>query len=403
MDSVPITARTLARRAGGTAWLPDAAGMQPPVETGGWVGAVHGSVFVQYAATAGTRAAEQVGSVNWIDGTLTGPVGPGRLSLGLMASAEPWTLPAPGAPELLQVAVPDQGVLIADRQPPHLALMNLSTAYLAPLGPNLVAGVFLAAVGDPALGPPVYLHRPAASADPTLPLGHHTEDATHASAGVATLELATRRVHLEGSVFNGAHANPGDVLPDYSSASLDSWGIRATINPAMRSSFAAWYGYVAAGTGLHVHDAQHRAGISWLYAEPMQGARVWAASVIAGANIPTATGRLLPAALIEASCTLGQATTLFSRVEYVRRTAAELALIGSVPSELNVGAAGVGASRRVKRGAFWSVWLGGRGTIDVVPAALEPFYGSRRPLNAVVYLAVRAGNHHSSMPVGTAP
>jgi hypothetical protein len=185
------------------------------------------------------------------------------------------------------------------------------------------------------------------------------------------------------------------VLPDYNGASLDSWGLRATINPGMRSSFAAWYGYVAGGKGLHVHDALHRAGVSWIYAEPMMGARVWALSVIAGANIPTATGRLLPAGLFEASCTFNQATTVFSRVEYVRRTAAELALIGSVPAELSIGDAGLGASRRILGRARWSAWLGGRGLVNLVPAPLEPFYGSRAPLGLVGYLEVRAGTRHS--------
>ena len=392
-DSVPTLELVLARRAGGTAWLPDDAVMGHEAASNTWAGTVHGTAFVQYAATGGTRTAHQFGSVNWVEGRLAGPVGRGMLALGMMVSAEPWTLPAPGAPELLQVAVPYHGVLIADRQPPHLALMDVSVAYLAPVGRDLVAGVYLAGVGDPALGPPAYLHRPAALDDPTLPLGHHTQDGTHASEGVVSVDLATSTVHVEGSVFNGAHPIAGDVLPTYAGARLDSWGLRATLNPGARSSLAAWYGYVAGGSGLHVHDAEHRLGASWLYAERMHGAPRWAVSVIASANVPTATGQFLPSALVETIWTLAAETALFSRFEYVRRTAAELALTGSVPGQLDVGAAALGAARRVWARAPWAVWLGARGTIDFVPASLGPFYGSRLPVGVLGYLQVRAGSH----------
>lgn len=392
-DSVPTLELVLARRAGGTAWLPDDAVMGHGAPSATWVGTVHGTAFVQYAATGGTRAAHQFGSVNWVEGRLSGPVGRGVLALGMMVSAEPWTLPAPGAPELLQVALPYQGVLVADRQPPHLALMDVSVAYLAPVARDLVAGVYLAGVGDPTLGPPAYLHRPAALDDPTLPLGHHTQDGTHGSEGVVSIDLATSTVHLEGSVFNGAHPIAGDVLPTYTGARLDSWGLRATVNPSARSSLAAWYGYVAGGSGLHVHNAEHRVGASWLYAAPMPAASRWTVSVIASANVPTATGQYLPSALVEASWTLAAETALFTRFEYVRRSAAELALTGSVPGLLDVGGAALGAARRVWARAPWAVWVGARGTVDVVPASLGPFYGSRLPVGALLYLQVRAGSH----------
>jgi hypothetical protein len=395
-DSVPTLELVLARRAGGTAWLPDDAVTGHGAPSREWVGTAHGTAFVQYAATGGTRAAHQFGSVNWVEGTLAGPLGRGMLALGMMVSAEPWTLPAPGAPELLQVAVPYQGVLVADRHPPHLALMDVSVAYLVPVGRDLVAGVYLAGVGDPALGPPAYLHRPAALDDPTLPLGHHTQDVTHGSEGVVSVDLATSSVHLEGSVFNGAHPIAGDALPTYTGARLDSWGLRATVNPSARSSLAAWCGYVAGGSGFHVHDAEHRLGASWLYAEPMHGAARWAVSLIASANVPTATGQFLPSGLVEASWTLEAETALFSRFEYVRRTATELALTGSVPGQLAVGGAALGAARRVWARARSAVWLGARGTVDFVPASLGPFYGSRLPVGVVVYLQVRAGSHEES-------
>src|SRR5256885_10869938 len=66
------------------------------------------------------------------------------------------------------------------------------------------------------------MHRPSAAYDPVAPLGHHAQDFTHISDGVATLGVFTRRFKLEGSVFNGAH--PDEVRTDLDPVRLDAYG-----------------------------------------------------------------------------------------------------------------------------------------------------------------------------------
>ncbi len=152
----------LARTGSGTAWLPDAArtpGYHGSV--GRWTLMVHGSVFLQYDRQLGTRADDQLGSVNWVMLTAARPAAGGMLRLRTMVSAEPWTLTARGYPELLQVAEPYRGGILTDRQHPHELISELSVGFEHPVGSRVGASLYAAPVGEPALGPVAYLHRPA--------------------------------------------------------------------------------------------------------------------------------------------------------------------------------------------------------------------------------------------------
>jgi len=77
---------------------------------------------------------------------------------------------------------------------------------------------------------------------------------------------------------------------------------------------------------------------------------------------------------------------VLGRVEYVRRTAEDLSLVGSVPSELNVGALSLGYARLLHGSRALDAWLGARSTVHLVPEELRLFYGSRTPVGLVAYL-----------------
>jgi len=150
----------------GTAWLPDAARLHAYHATlGAWAVMLHGAVFLQYDRQSGTRAAEQLGSINWLMAVATRSAGRGAVRLRAMVSAEPWTVTGRGYPELLQVAEPYQGTTVTDRQHPHDVVSELAVLYERPVG---AAGLslYLAPVGEPALGPVAYMHRPSAAYDP---------------------------------------------------------------------------------------------------------------------------------------------------------------------------------------------------------------------------------------------
>jgi hypothetical protein len=367
----------------GTAWLPDAARMAAyHASLGRWTLMVHGSVFLQYDRQLGTRADVQLGSVNWVMVMAGRPAAGGAVQFRAMVSAEPWTVTARGYPQLLQVAEPYRGGILTDRQHPHDLISELSVAYEHTVGSKVAGSLYAAPVGEPALGPVSYPHRPSAAYDPTAPLGHHTQDFTHTSFGVVTVGAFTRALRLEASAFNGAH--PDDVRTDFDPVRLDSYSARVTCNPAPQWSVAAWFGHVAATGGSHAHGALDRFGSSVLHT---RGA--WSTAFVYGADLPTGAGHPLNTLLLESTLQLDEVNAVYGRAEYVRRTAADLALVGSVSRELDIGAVSLGYERGLWRNGSVATGLGARGTLNLIPEELRLFYGSRTPVGLTAYVQVR--------------
>ena len=365
----------------GTSWLPAVAPMRGfHFQASDWSVMVHGSVFGQFIQEFGPRGNYQLGSINWVMGDASRPLAGGAFHGRMMASAEYFTITRAGYPQLLQVAQPYRGGTVTDRMHPHELLSEAAVMYDRPIGTGWRWSVYLAAVGEPALGPVAYLHRPSAANDPTVPLGHHTQDVTHESFGVATLGVFTRKVHLEASVFNGAHPNEVRTNFDYAGARFNSFAARVTVNPNERWSVAASAAYI----DPREHEPLHRLELSALHV-----AGGWSTSFVWAANVPTDTRRVLNTALIETNIELDARNAIFGRAEYVTRTAEELALVGSISSEIEVGSLSVGYVRRVGRLREVGAWLGARGHVDIVPEQLRLFYGSRTPAGVLVYLGVR--------------
>ncbi|MDQ6830842.1 MAG: hypothetical protein M3081_18420, partial [Gemmatimonadota bacterium] len=182
---VPMT-----RTGSGTTWLPDRSPMHAKhLLAGDWELMLHGLAFVQYDKQYSDRGDAQFGAPNWGMVMASHPLGAGRLQLRGMMSLDPFTLTSRGYPLLLQSGEAYQGQPLHDRQHPHDLFMELAGIYEHPLTTNLGVQLYLAPVGEPASGPVAFPHRPSASSDPLAPLGHHWQDATHISFGVATAAL----------------------------------------------------------------------------------------------------------------------------------------------------------------------------------------------------------------------
>ncbi len=380
-DTVGLTDLSMHRMSSGTAWLPDAAPLHGAhLMLGSWEVMAHGSGFLQDIREFGTRGSYQFGSVNWVMFVATDPVAGGALRVRAMASTEPWTVGARGYPELLQVAEPYHGDLVTDRQHPHELLSEAAAEFERALGSGVAVSVYAGPVGEPALGPVAYMHRPTAADDPMAPLGHHLQDVTHTSFGVVTVGAFTRSVKFEASAFNRAH--PDDDRTNIDPIRLDSYSGRVTVNPGREWSLAGWFGHIAAQSGAHTHAAVDRLGVSLMHAR-----NGWLSTLIWGADVDA--GRLRNSVLLESEAPLDGHDALFGRVEYVRRTAEDLALVGSVSPELDVGALTLGVARRVARFRTLVARLTAQGTVRVLPEELSLFYGSRNPLGVTLSLNVR--------------
>jgi hypothetical protein len=245
--------------------------------------------------------------------------------------------------------------------------------------------LYAAPAGEPALGPVAFMHRPSAMDIPFAPLGHHWQDATHISFGVVTTGLYTKTVRLEASAFNGIE--PDENRWNFDPIKINSYSTRVTVNPTKSWSFTGGY-----GTILEPEPGSPDAKIHRVVASAMNGRRLgddaqWASTFIYGANKAPGWSQ---SALLESEAVLDRSNTLFGRAELVQKSASDLSLTGFPIDQLfNIGSASLGYIRELKRGCGATIGFGASGTVNFVPDALRPSYGSRAPLGAMVFLRLR--------------
>ena len=385
---IPMT-----RMGSGTTWLPDASPMRAyHFMPRGWSLMVHGDVDLYYDHQGTVRGDDQVGSTNWAMLMAMHPIGRGMLHLHGMLSAEPLTVGARGYPLLLQTGESYQGAPLRDRQHPHDLFMELSARYEVPVGRNVGLSLFAAPVGEPAIGPVAYMHRPSAQNDPFAPLGHHWQDATHITFGVITAGVFTRTVQLEGTLFHGRE--PDDDRYDFDFGALDSYGGRLTVNPSPHWSLAASYGYLESPEELHPDENQHRLGASVLYTTRIARDGDWASALVYGANRHTSSGApsqgFAHSVLLESNAQLDARNSVFGRAEWTQKSAEELVIPEADPEALfNVSGLVLGYVREIVQYGGASLGLGVRGSLDFVPEGLEATYGTRTPAGIALYARVR--------------
>jgi hypothetical protein len=351
---------------------------------------LHGQGFFQYDWQGGSRGASQLGIVNWVMAAANRPLGRGQLQVRAMVSAEPWTIGSRGYPLLVQSGESYQDAPLRDRQHPHDLFMELAALYERPVARNLGLSLYLAAVGEPAVGPVAFPHRPSAVDDPLAPISHHWQDGTHITFGVVTAGIFARSVKLEASWFNGRESDEIRTNFDYAGRRLDSYSARVTLNPSARGSLAAWYGYLKSPEGLHPDESLHRFGAAALTTQPVGTIGTWSSALVYGVNDPIGTRRPASSILLESTIDLDGTNCFFGRVEFVRKNAEELS-IAPVPAttQYDVGGLAIGYRRAVGSVAGLAAGVGVRGAVNLVPLSLNAVYGSRSPVGVAIYLRLR--------------
>ncbi|HKC40869.1 MAG TPA: hypothetical protein VKC15_15120 [Gemmatimonadales bacterium] len=358
------------RAGSGTAWLPDSSPMHAAhFSAGRWSLMVHGIVAPLYDYQRGPRGNDQVNVINWGMLTARRQMAGGSLALRAMLSADPWTVGPRGYPLLLQSGESYRGAPLVDRQHPHDLWIELAALWERPLAANLAASLYLAAVGEPAVGPPAFQHRPSAQSDPFAPLGHHWQDATHTTYGALTAGLFSRAVKVEASAFNGRE--PDAQRTDFDFRHIDSYSVRVAANPGARWSLSVWYAYLESPEELHADEAIHRYGAALLTSQGrLNAAFVWGANAELG-------GTTSHSLLAEGDVEVLRGHHMFTRVEYVRKSGEDLAVL---PGPYDIGSIVFGY---VKDWGPFSAGL--RGAFGIIPVPLKATYGSRTPFGAAVY------------------
>jgi hypothetical protein len=378
----------MGRAGSGTSWLPDAAPMRAiHARAGDWTFMTHGVVFGMYDKQNGPRGVDHLASLNWAMLMATRQTASSKLQFRAMGSAEPWTLGSEGYPLLLQTGETYKGQPLYDRQHPHDLFMELAVVAERTLTERVGVSLYAAPVGEPAIGPVAFPHRPSAMNDPLAPIVHHWQDATHVTFGVLTAGVFTRSLRLEASVFNGREPDETRTNFDYEGRSLDSYAARLTWNPSANWSLSGSWAYLESPDAAVPDESMRRAALSVMSAHPFASGAQLNSSFVFGANKHAFSDHLEPSYLAESSLQLGGIHNLFARAEYVRKDAEELALGPTVPEgEFNVMALTAGYLVEVRGASAVRAGIGARGSVNLLPASLSPIYGSATPTGFAVYV-----------------
>jgi hypothetical protein len=373
-----------------------------------WMTMGHGFAFFTFNDQAGPSGASDFASQNHFMLMAARRWAGGKLSLLGTFSLEPATIPAGGVAELFQRGETYQNVLIIDRQHPHDFFVELAAAWERTLAPNASLRLYLAPVGEPALGPPAYVHRLSASENPTAPLPHHNQDSTHIAYDVVTAGLSAGMLTLEGSGFHGAE--PDENRWNIEQGKIDSYSGRLTFRPAPELTLQISAGHLENPESIEPGN-QTRSTASAMYQKSLPGGFI-AASLITGRN-QTPDGPEW-GTLLEWVWKFRDRNFFFGRLESVDRDLYELQNKRQRPEGVprhrtRVQAATAGYVRDFPWFGKVESGLGGGFTLYHFTSRLEPVYG-KSPVSFNVFFRIRFGFHsgmsgdmpgmdHSHMPM----
>jgi hypothetical protein len=246
----------------------------------GWQFMQDGIVFVNFNHQGGPRGGTELVVPNWWMGMASRDTSRGRLTFTSMLSLDPATVGNDGYRELFQVGEALDGRPLIDRQHPHDLFMQLAAVWRMPLNDSTGFTLAGAPVGEPALGPVAFMHRPSAADNPTAPLGHHTFDSTHISFGVVTAAVDHGPWVAEASIFNGRE--PDEHRWDFDFGRLDSFSGRLWFRPTPEWELQVSSGHLTKPEELEPGNiTRSTASVAWM---PKQVDNFSAATIGYGVN-----------------------------------------------------------------------------------------------------------------------
>ena len=376
---------TMAREASGTSWQPDStpmAGVQRMSES--WMTMWHGMANLIYDDQGGPRGETKTFSNSMLMFMARRALPNGAFGLRVMISADP-LMGKNGYPELFQTGETADGVHpLIDRQHPHNLLMEASSSYSLNLSEHRAVYVYAALAGEPALGPPAFMHRFSSEDNPEAPLSHHWLDSTHISYGVVTAGYEWDRVKLETSAFNGRE--PDQKRYDVELRGLDSYSARLSYNPLPDLALQVSFGRLASPEQLEPKTSVRRSTASASY-NRMFPALQWQTTFAWGRNEPQ-PGAASDAWLLESAVRFEGAHTFFGRVERVGKD--ELFTPGQPLYGLTyaINALSLGYIYDFTHLGAVQVGVGGMGTVYRYPTVLDPAYGEG-PTSVLLFVRAR--------------
>ncbi len=375
----------MSRDASGTAWQPDSTPHHMGhLMRGDWMLMGHTMLNAVYSDQHGPRGDSQSFLAGMVMGSARRDSADGdALTLRAMLSPDPF-MGKRGYPLLLAAGETADGVTtLVDRQHPHDLFMELSATWSWRLAEKSSAFIYAALPGEPAFGPPAFMHRSSAMMSPEAPITHHWLDSTHISFGVLTAGWVRRdRWKFEASQFTGRE--PDENRYDIERPRLDSTALRVSWNPGERWSLQLSWADVESPEQLEPEVDETRFSASAIYTVALDANRSWSTTLAWGHKDPS-EGESTDAFAFESAYVPARNWTVFGRAEWV-----ETHELTPTEDVFEVAKASVGALWEFRLTETMRLGFGALYSFNFVADELKPVYGGD-PEGAMVFLQLTAG------------
>jgi hypothetical protein len=366
----------IAREGSGTSWLPDSTPHQGVhAMLGDWSTMWHALINLAYDHQGGPRGGDKTFVSGMVMGMAQRPLGDGTFGLRAMLSPDPF-MGANGYPLLLGTGETADGrTPLVDRQHPHDLFMELAATYSHPIDAKSSVFVYAGLPGEPALGPPAFMHRTSGMDIPEAPITHHWLDSTHITFGVVTAGIVLDTWKLDASAFRGRE--PDQYRYDIEAPKLDSFSGRISWNPIRELSLQASWGHLHSPEQLEPEVNEDRFTTSAVYTQPFGDGNLWSTTVAWGRKM-NRPGNTLDGLMLESAVILQKTYTIFARGEHVQE------------DELTATRA-VYTVDKLSLGGIWDFFSADHAKVGVgalvsfygLPTDLRPLYGD--PTSTMVF------------------
>ena len=378
------------RNGSGTGWLPDASPMYGyMLHSRKWMYMIHGNIFVRYniqdISNKGERGDRKFDIPNWFMAMGQRKVGKrGLLHFNTMFSLDP-LFGGEGYPLLFQTGETHNGKALVDRQHPHNLFSELSVAYSQSFSKDIDAFIYLGYPGEPALGPVAFMHRPSSLNNPDSPLGHHWQDATHITFGVATAGFRYKIFKVDASVFTGRE--PGEARYGLDKPRFDSYAYRLSVNPSRYFALQASHAFIESPEAIDPDEDVKRTTASLLYSLPLRDENSFLTSAFVWGYNDSGEDHRENSFTVETNLQVRR-LALYGRFENIEKSASELLLTTFEDHELfRVNALTLGMNYTLYTWQKTNFALGAQSTLYMSDDRLDPIYG-HNPLSLEFYLRV---------------
>ena len=383
------------RNGSGTSWLPDESPMYMLMKQGkntDWM--FHGSIFLRYTNTDifnnGNRGANKTDAPNWFMAMMNRKIGKkGLLNATAMISLDRLTEGGGGYPLLLQSGETYKDQRLVDRQHPHDLFSGLTIGYTQMINTDIDVFGYFGYPGEPALGPPAFMHRISSMNNPDAPLGHHWQDATHITFGAATIGFRYKNFKAEGSSFNGRE--PDEERYGFDKINFNSYSYRLSYNPTRNWAVQFSQGFVHEPEIKEPGVDVTRTTASVLYSKKISSSQQYDAALVWGYN-DKSDGHHEHSVLFEDNHRFGK-NALYSRYEFVQKSTEELNLEDMLGERIfPVHTVSLGYNRTLFEKGSGALAVGTQFKLNFIPSGLQNLYGNL-PVGGQVYIQIRPALH----------